>query len=159
MAVTQRLELRQGQTLVMTPQLQQAIKLLQLSNVELAAFIDRELEQNPLLEREDGPDGGASENAALESGAEPEAAYSNGHDTEAPPEPTAAQDSLTELSDPQFDSPPDSLDLANAEGLPGSNDAPLDTDFEKCLSDQSRRRPWAGRYGLFELGGRWQYPL
>lgn len=134
MAVTQRLELRQGQTLVMTPQLQQAIKLLQLSNVELAAFIDRELEQNPLLEREDGPDGGASENAALESGAEPEAAYSNGHDTQAPAEPAGAQepasDPLTELSDPQFDSPPDSLDLANAESLPGSNDAPLDTDFE-----------------------------
>ena len=38
----------------MTPQLQQAIKLLQLSNIELAAYIESELEQNPLLEREDG---------------------------------------------------------------------------------------------------------
>ena len=34
MALTQRLELRQGQSLVMTPQLQQAIKLLQLSNLD-----------------------------------------------------------------------------------------------------------------------------
>ncbi|MGH6877722.1 MAG: RNA polymerase factor sigma-54 [Rhizomicrobium sp.] len=56
MALTQRLELRQGQALVMTPQLQQAIKLLQLSNLELSAFVDQELERNPLLEREDGAD-------------------------------------------------------------------------------------------------------
>jgi RNA polymerase sigma-54 factor len=38
----------------MTPQLQQAIKLLQLSNVELNTFVERELEQNPLLERDEG---------------------------------------------------------------------------------------------------------
>src|SRR5690242_17028858 len=53
MALTQRLELKQGQTLVMTPQLQQAIKLLQLSNLELANYVETELEKNPLLERED----------------------------------------------------------------------------------------------------------
>jgi len=53
MSLTQRLQLRQGQTLVMTPQLQQAIKLLQLSNVELAAFVEQELERNPLLERDE----------------------------------------------------------------------------------------------------------
>jgi RNA polymerase sigma-54 factor len=41
--------------LVMTPQLQQAIKLLQLSNVELAEYCEQELERNPLLERDDGP--------------------------------------------------------------------------------------------------------
>src|SRR5512139_3218548 len=51
MAVGPRLELRQGQALVMTPQLQQAIKLLQLSNLELAEFVEAELERNPLLER------------------------------------------------------------------------------------------------------------
>ena len=53
MAITQRLEMRQGQSLVMTPQLQQAIKLLQLSNLELAAFVEQELERNPLLERDE----------------------------------------------------------------------------------------------------------
>lgn len=53
MALRQRLELRQGQSLVMTPQLQQAIKLLQMSNIELQAFVDQELEQNPLLERDE----------------------------------------------------------------------------------------------------------
>lgn len=45
------LELRQSQVLVMTPQLQQAIKMLQLSNLELTDFIDTEIQQNPLLER------------------------------------------------------------------------------------------------------------
>jgi RNA polymerase sigma-54 factor len=46
--------MRQGQALVMTPQLLQAIKLLQLSNLELAAYVEAELERNPLLERDDG---------------------------------------------------------------------------------------------------------
>ena len=53
MAVGQRLEMRQGQSLVMTPQLQQAIKLLQLSNLELADYCETELERNPLLERDE----------------------------------------------------------------------------------------------------------
>src|SRR3954454_8916884 len=51
MALTQRLEFRQSQSLVMTPQLMQAIKLLQLSNLDLTAFVEEELERNPLLER------------------------------------------------------------------------------------------------------------
>jgi len=45
-----RLDLRQSQTLVMTPQLRQAIKLLQSSNVEVQAFVEEELARNPLLE-------------------------------------------------------------------------------------------------------------
>lgn len=53
MALSPRLELRQGQQLVMTPQLQQAIRLLQLSNMELTEFVEAELERNPLLEREE----------------------------------------------------------------------------------------------------------
>ena len=50
MAMTPRLDQRQSQTLVMTPQLQQAIKLLQLSNLDLAEYIERELEKNPMLD-------------------------------------------------------------------------------------------------------------
>lgn len=53
MAIAAKLELKHGQQLVMTPQLQQAIKLLQLSNLELNEFVEIELEKNPLLERED----------------------------------------------------------------------------------------------------------
>lgn len=56
MAMMPRMELRQGQSLVMTPQLLQAIKLLQLSHLELQNFVEGELERNPLLERDDAPD-------------------------------------------------------------------------------------------------------
>ncbi|MHA1597083.1 MAG: RNA polymerase factor sigma-54, partial [Alphaproteobacteria bacterium] len=84
MVITPRLDLRQSQSLVMTPQLQQAIKLLQLSNLELREYVEQELEENPLLERKEaddtagdglgGPDGEApgaddgeaSDGAALE---------------------------------------------------------------------------------------------
>src|ERR1041384_5690960 len=58
MALTPRLQLRQSQALVMTPQLMQAIKLLQLSNLDLVAYVDAELERNPLLERGEGEEGG-----------------------------------------------------------------------------------------------------
>jgi RNA polymerase sigma-54 factor len=50
LSLVQRLDLRQTQTLVMTPQLQLAIKLLQLSNLEIGEFVNQELQQNPLLE-------------------------------------------------------------------------------------------------------------
>jgi RNA polymerase sigma-54 factor len=91
MALTQRLLIRQSQALVMTPQLMQAIKLLQLSNLDLVAYVEGELERNPLLdqsaddtepvaESEGAPpaDGGGSngeewrerENASVDNGAE-----------------------------------------------------------------------------------------
>src|SRR5205807_2820321 len=54
MALSQRLQLRQSHALVLTPQLMQAIKLLQLSNLDLAAYVDKEVESNPLLERAEG---------------------------------------------------------------------------------------------------------
>ena len=50
MALAPRLDLRQSQSLVMTPQLQQAIKLLALSSLEIEAFIAEEVERNPVLE-------------------------------------------------------------------------------------------------------------
>jgi RNA polymerase sigma-54 factor len=65
MALTQRLQIRQSQALVMTPQLMQAIKLLQLSNLDLTAYVEAELERNPLLERgaegDTAPPGGTGE--------------------------------------------------------------------------------------------------
>ena len=66
MAISQRLDLRQGQSLVMTPQLQQAIKLLQLSNIELDDFVKGELENNPLLERNKEDQREAPKNEKLE---------------------------------------------------------------------------------------------
>ena len=52
MQISQNLKLKQSQSLVMTPQLQQAIKLLQLNNLELSNLINKELEENPFLENQ-----------------------------------------------------------------------------------------------------------
>ena len=71
MALSQRLEFRQSQALVMTPQLMQAIKLLQLSSLDLAAYVEAELEKNPLLDRANDDD------EASVGGAEPEASASD----------------------------------------------------------------------------------
>ncbi len=77
MALSQRLEFRQTQGLVMTPQLMQAIKLLQLSSLDLAAYVEGELERNPLLERAN------DDNEAPAAGAEAERAELAGEDTAA----------------------------------------------------------------------------
>ncbi len=76
MALSTRLMLRQGQSLVMTPQLLQAIKLLQFSSLELSAYVEQELERNPLLERveEIGDRESAPETAAAEADWDREAA-------------------------------------------------------------------------------------
>jgi RNA polymerase sigma-54 factor len=67
MALLQRLEMRQSQSLVMTPQLLQAIKLLQLSHVDLAAYVEAELERNPLLERPEADAEPSSEDPTREA--------------------------------------------------------------------------------------------
>src|SRR5262245_17191373 len=92
MVLTPKLELRQGQQLVMTPQLQQAIRLLQLSNLELGVFVENELEHNPLLERDEAArapveDANGHEPAAQDAG---KARGPNG----SPSEARAARNSL-----------------------------------------------------------------
>src|SRR5215831_7670791 len=98
MALTQRLEIRQSHALVMTPQLMQAIKLLQLSNLDLAAYVEGELERNPLLERAGENDG---ERRAAEREASAGAAAADwaaeGHDRSdgaAPEQPGAELDDV-----------------------------------------------------------------
>ena len=61
MALSARLQVRQVQSLVITPQLMQAIRLLQMSGVELEQFVASELEQNPLLESDESPSVSADE--------------------------------------------------------------------------------------------------
>lgn len=63
MALTAKLQLRQSQSLVMTPQLMQSIRLLQFTHTELERFIDEEIERNPLIERADPQDDAASDQA------------------------------------------------------------------------------------------------
>lgn len=70
MKLSGRLEARQSQQLTMTPQLQQAIKLLQLSNLELQDFVEERLLENPFLERAEAPEDSAVEAAPDAAGSE-----------------------------------------------------------------------------------------
>ena len=99
MALGPRLDLRQTQTLVMTPQLRQAIKLLQYSNLEVATFVEEELERNPLLERDETAELPNTERAA----------------------PDQAPERVNETVD--------TARLADAETLPSESAAPLDADM------------------------------
>jgi RNA polymerase sigma-54 factor len=119
MAVTQRLDLRQSQTLVMTPQLQQAIKLLELSNQELTSYVEQELEQNPLLER--GEDARSEYGDAItaesgEDGGRDEADMANNRDR---------------------GDPVDATEYSRRETLPDERDSPLDTDYENSYSSDN----------------------
>jgi RNA polymerase sigma-54 factor len=99
MAIGPRLDLRQSQSLVMTPQLQQAIKLLQFSNQEVAAFLEEELERNPLLERLEEPGPALVERAALDQ------------------------------RSPVGPEPGDAAERAGANTLPDAGHDPLDADY------------------------------
>ena len=73
MALTAKLQVRQTQSLIITPQLMQAIRLLQMSGVELERFVSEELERNPLLESDD-----SSGSEIPDAGREPDAEAKNG---------------------------------------------------------------------------------
>ena len=96
MALSHKLELRQSQSLVMTPQLLQAIKLLQLSHLDLIAYVEAELERNPLLERGSDAEGEGPElrRASDDARAEPEGDGPEG-DTAADVETSADGDGAT----------------------------------------------------------------
>jgi RNA polymerase sigma-54 factor len=101
-----RPDLRQTQSLVMTPQLQQAIKLLQLSSLELQSFVDSQLEQNPLLERDEMP----PDHYGIDDATAPAAAVAEGGD-------------------------PKSLDAAVSDGAESFTENDLDLDVQENLFD------------------------
>ncbi|WP_395021467.1 RNA polymerase factor sigma-54 [Dongia sp.] len=138
MAVTQRIDLRQAQTLVMTPQLQQAIKLLELSNQDLVAYVETELEQNPLLDR--GDDDRSGENSA-------ERAEDFSDNAE----------SSAETSDRMLDT----AEYNARESMPDEKDSPLDTDYDNTYSSAAAEAPaggdlydgaWRGTGGRSDFG-------
>jgi RNA polymerase sigma-54 factor len=108
MALTPKLMLRQSQSLVMTPQLMQAIKLLQLSSLDLVAYVEKELEQNPLLERE-----------------EPEAA------------PARDESGDREAPAPRDEGPQDGWDEGALPGSRAEVESRLDTDFGNVFPDDA----------------------
>ncbi len=115
MALTPRLDLRHSQSLVMTPQLQQAIKLLQLSNLELTAYVETEIEQNPLLERDD---------ANTEATAPGDGDAATAFDDDGP-----ATEDVGE---------PDTASLTASETLPAEDSGPLDAEYDNVWSDETR---------------------
>ena len=130
MALAPRLDLRQSQSLVMTPQLRQAIKLLQSSNMEVTAFVEEELERNPLLERDERPE--------ARTGAEDRVA-------EPPPsEPANAHEAAVSGSLPAADAAPLDADYDNvfeADGwrMDGAGRGFDDHHFQQCRQRDARQ--------------------
>jgi RNA polymerase sigma-54 factor len=109
MALSPRIEIRQSQSLTLTPQLMQSIRLLQLSHLDLNAFIDAELLRNPLLEREDG---------------EPA-----GDDAEPPAEPMAEGPALEDMVAGER--------LKSADGIAGDFDTDVENVFPEQTGQDS----------------------
>lgn len=143
-----KLELRQSQSLVITPQLQQAIKLLQLSNLELQTFLEHEIEQNPLIEWDErGSDDSAGANGAAKDeslgAAEPGAEFAgNGEADFALPDAAsaAADDMGAHLDDAAIAAPAayETLSLRSAVG--GAPDG--DTSLENYVAQQTSLRDY-----------------
>ena len=138
MALSPRLELRQGQGLVITPQLQQAIKLLQLSNLELEAYVEGELERNPLLQREEREDGAGAEADAPAAEAE---IGDSAFDADRVSDSVAAADLDVRHDDLYNGASPGDLATGDAGAPGGGADAGGSVDWSK-----------AGRGGSFEDG-------
>lgn len=111
MALTPRLDIRQSQSLVLTPQLQQAIKMLQLSSAELVDFVAEEVEQNPILEY-DEKSAAPDETTPAPKSEEPQ--------TDAEENVKTADDFLQEHAP-----------------IGSDGDTPLDTDFSETYDDNS----------------------
>lgn len=124
MSLAPRLDLRQSQTLTMTPRLQQAIRLLQMSSLELEAAVSEELEKNPFLERE----GGENEADASEQNEFSE---------------FEGREELSSLFDSagQEDAPPDTNDLPTEDSFyEQANDFSEEIDYSPDFSMD----PWSG---------------
>src|SRR4051794_34165748 len=130
MALSQRLEFRQSQSLVMTPQLMQAIKLLQLSNLDLSAFVEDELERNPLLERaSDGTEPPVAGEPPTEFGDGDSGASSFGEDAGEQGEPAGA------ASGESFE--PDQQDWMDRDlGSRSEIEQTLDSGLENVFSEE-----------------------
>ncbi len=138
MAITPRLDLRQSQNLAMTPRLQQAIRLLQMSALELETAVTEELEQNPFLEREGKTDGGDDVPAAPDDDSgygEMQALMDSTGQEEAPPDtndvPTEDSfyeqaDAWPETQDEPFDFSMDGWTGAGAAGYDGETVSAVD---------------------------------
>jgi RNA polymerase sigma-54 factor len=151
MALSQRLQLRQSQALVMTPQLMQAIKLLQLSNLDLVAYVEAELERNPLLDSgaENEPASEASNGTAPAEGAEaggeawdggePQEGRGAAEASQTPLDDTSVDDSEPIRPRTSADQPAGYSDWASV-GSGGRDDA--DYNLESFVSAETTLADW-----------------
>ena len=145
MAISQKLALRQTTALIMTPQLQQAIKLLQLSNQELDVFIESEVAENPFLERE-SPEGGLEQDT--ENPQQARSNDDNGFDEElgSPPGEGPAEageiGSVADAGQETGTSPETDMPTADAvaatDAPPGDPGQDLDSDFDNVWTNDDR---------------------
>ena len=147
MALTPKFELRQGQHLVMTPQLQQAIKLLQFNNLELSEYVELEVEKNPLLEHVDPNeaqrgDGDAADTPRAEVNSPGEA---GGEDNAV--DPGNAADGTSE---PVVH---DAVEMSAPETMPAENDSPLDVSDNDIFEPDAPDISPAPDLGDAGLGG------
>ncbi|MCG8509312.1 MAG: RNA polymerase factor sigma-54 [Rhodospirillales bacterium] len=136
MALTPRLELRQSQALVMTPQLQQAIKLLQLSNMELVAYVEEELAQNPLLERDDGAAQGGDE-LGVDGTTVEDPAEGAADETLDGAVQEASEAALSDFGDAADGDALETMDLGDAEGVSETATRELDVDYDNVWNNDS----------------------
>jgi RNA polymerase sigma-54 factor len=150
MALTQRLQIRQSQALVMTPQLMQAIKLLQLSNLDLVAYVEAELERNPLLDRTvegepaDRPNGAQEpDRAEAQDGGVNGHDFANGESRRDEPQETPLDDTSSDDSEPMrsrtADAPAGYSDWAGV-GSGGREDG--DYNLESFVSAEMTLADW-----------------
>ncbi|MEZ5759446.1 MAG: RNA polymerase factor sigma-54 [Emcibacteraceae bacterium] len=117
MALTPRLDIKQSQSLVLTPQLQQAIKMLQLSSAELVEFVAEEVAQNPLLEYGENSDGEDDRRSA------------NNGDSERNDEKNSSEIDISQKSSDDY--------LNETTQVNTQDDSPLDTDYSELYDDNS----------------------
>ena len=143
MALSPRLDLRQTQSLVMTPQLQQAIKLLALSNLEIEAFVGEALESNPLLDiGEVRPEKASDHNDGQEAAAPLE------HESDPGPDGSEALDIESHAVDPDA-GPADIGDWGKA----GSGGGALGEDGVPDLENRSSDGPTLTEHLEAQIGG------
>ena len=146
MVLSTQLELRQTQTLVITPQLQQAIRLLQLSNLELQAFLEHEIEQNPFVEWDDTPgeDGERAGNGAAgaheaQAGDGPLENGAGGLQDFAEPATSPAVETLDDGIDPvesSFDLPSAGFEGLSMRSASGAATKGSESWMEDCVAQQ-----------------------
>src|SRR5215831_17133788 len=141
-----RLSLRQTQRVVMTPLLQQAIQLLQLSTLELEQVVRKELEENPLLEEV----AQETQDVDAEAPASPEATAAESPATSATPEPVSKETASVDgeradelpfdLTSAVFDEPDERtpLSMEEREEMPFENLGRTGTSLDEHLNEQLR---------------------